>query len=147
VPLAWTHGDFFLGNCLSDAAGGLTGVVDWELFSTAGLPLLDLLQCMVVPGETSSHPTWQRFDRVCGFIGTPSELYRWPEVSRYLDSMEVPAACVPSLLRMYWVDHVANRIAARGTDPVWMQKRVYQPLEALNRVDSSASATVVERAR
>ena len=63
LPMAWTHGDFFLGNCLSDAGGHLTGVVDWELFSTAGLPLLDLLQLMVVPGETSSHPTWQRFDR------------------------------------------------------------------------------------
>ena len=142
LPMAWTHGDFFLGNCLSDAGGHLTGVVDWELFSTAGLPLLDLLQLMIVPGETSSHPTWQRFDRICGFITAPSDLYRWPVVARYLDMMDVPAACVPGLLRMFWVDHVANRIAPRSSDANWMRKRVYQPLEALDHLDGVPFATV-----
>jgi hypothetical protein len=38
---------------------------------------------------------------------------------------------VRPLLMMYWVDHVANRIESRRADPVWMRKRVLQPLAVL----------------
>jgi aminoglycoside phosphotransferase (APT) family kinase protein len=147
LPLTWTHGDFFHGNCLSDARGQLTGVVDWELFSTTGLPLLDLLQSMIIPGENNAHRSWQRFDRILSFLTTPSELLRWPLVASYLRAMAIPDECVPALLRMYWVDHVANRIAARRTDSVWLRKRVYQPLEALKAVEGLADASLAEGGR
>jgi len=47
-PLVLEHGDFHLGNCLFGADWkSLTGVVDWDLGSPAGFPLLDLLHLLV----------------------------------------------------------------------------------------------------
>jgi aminoglycoside phosphotransferase (APT) family kinase protein len=146
LPLTWTHGDFFDGNCLTDASGRLTGVVDWELFSTKGLPLLDLLQSMSIPGENNSR-RWQRFDRIVSYLAKPQELLRQPLVANYLRAMAIPDQCVSALLRMYWVDHVANRIAVRRTDSIWLRKRVYQPLEALSRLEALNGATVAAGAK
>ena len=134
LPFTWTHGDYFLGNCLYSAAGRLTGVVDWELFSREGLPMLDLLQCMRIPGETSSHPTWQRFAAVREMLNSPSRVSQSPVLSNYLKSMDMPADGVPALLAMYWVDHVACRIGARSADAGWMNKRVYDPLREFGKM-------------
>jgi hypothetical protein len=130
IPLVWSHGDFALGNCLYDDDGELSGVIDWELFSTAGLPLLDVVHRLDIPNESSSFPTWQRFDRTLRML-RESAWQRSPVVSAYVARLEVPPDVVPALLVMHWVHHVAQRIVARGGDPVWLQKRVLHPLHQL----------------
>jgi hypothetical protein len=132
LPLVWSHGDFSLGNCLYDATGHLSGVVDWELFSEESLPLLDLFQCMPVHGESNSHPYWQRFQRVLQFIENESGFYDEPVLRHYASEIGIEKMHLVPLCLMYWVDHVARRIAARRHDPSWMRKRVIQPLADLD---------------
>ena len=133
LPFVWTHGDYTLANCLYHRNGDLAAVVDWELSSREGLPLLDILQCMPVPNESNSDARWQRFDAVRMLFNDPT-LQRSPRLRAYVDGIGIPLTAVPTLLAMYWVDHVANRIDARAGDPHWMTKRVYQPLEAFKSI-------------
>jgi hypothetical protein len=129
LPFVWTHGDYTLANCLYHRNGDLAAVVDWELSSREGLPLLDILQCMPVANESNSAARWQRFDAVRLLFDDPT-LQHSRRLRAYVDGIGIPLTAVPTLLAMYWVDHVANRIEARAGDPQWMTKRVYQPLEA-----------------
>jgi aminoglycoside phosphotransferase (APT) family kinase protein len=139
IPFVWTHGDFFLGNCLYDSRGELTGVVDWELFSDVGLPLLDLVQCMRIPGERNAYPSWQRFSTVYELVRYPPRIFESEVLAQYIRDIEIPTASLPALLVMHWVDHVANRIRGRSSDPVWMTKRVYAPLRMLAQLQSDMS--------
>ena len=72
LPFVWTHGDYTLANCLYHRNGDLAAVVDWELSSREGLPLLDILQCMPVPNESNSDARWQRFDAVRMLFNDPT---------------------------------------------------------------------------
>lgn len=130
LPLVWAHGDFAAGNCLYDSSRTLSGVVDWELSSECHLPVLDLLHCMELPGEQNSHPRWQRFDAILA-VAQKESWTKMPPLASYIETMEIPAAALPALAVMYWVDHAANRIAARAADTGWMQRRVLQPLSDL----------------
>jgi hypothetical protein len=131
LPLVWSHGDFALGNCLYDSSSRLSAVVDWELFSDESLPLLDVLHSMPVPGETNSHPRWQRFDLVMGLLQTGAG--RETKIGHYVETIGLSPSSVPPLLVMYWVDHISRRIAGRRNDSVWMRKRVLQPLGDLRQ--------------
>ena len=132
LPLVWSHGDFALGNCLYDASGCLAAVVDWELFSTESLPLLDVLHSMPVPGETNSHPRWQRFDAVIKLLQTGTG--RGTKLGHYVEAIGLSPSTVPALLVMYWVDHISSRIEGRCDDAAWMRKRVLQPLGDLRQL-------------
>ncbi len=131
MPFVWAHGDFALTNCLYDATGGLSAVVDWELFSPEGLPLLDLLQCMPIAGESNAHERWQRFDVVASLLRHAIPHDGAHELRKYVARVGMSDRVVPAILLMYWVDHVANRIESRRADSVWMRKRVLQPLAVL----------------
>jgi len=132
LPFVWSHGDFALGNCLYASSGHLSAVVDWELFAAEGLPLLDLLQCMPVPGESNSHPRWQRFDAIADLLGRDPSVQSNRELAQYARDLGLPRTVMPVLLMMHWVDHVANRIEGRRSDRVWMDRRVLQPLRTLD---------------
>jgi aminoglycoside phosphotransferase (APT) family kinase protein len=129
MPFVSAHGDFSDGNCLY-RDGRLSGVVDWELFSGEALPAVDLLQRMTIPGESNRHQTWQRFSQILQMT-RPGAARRLPAFGAYLDRMEIPDRALPSLLLMHWVQHVADRIDARGSDTEWMRKRVLHPLAEL----------------
>jgi aminoglycoside phosphotransferase (APT) family kinase protein len=131
LPVVWSHGDFSAGNCLYDRSRRLSAVVDWELFSTDHLPLLDILNVMEIPGERNAHPRWQRFDAIRTLL-LNRKAPELPALRSYLDRMDIPQRVLPALSVMYWVDHVAKRIDARAGDSVWMQKRVLQPMAALS---------------
>jgi aminoglycoside phosphotransferase (APT) family kinase protein len=133
LPLVQVHGDCSSTNCLFDAAGRLTGVIDWEVAIPLGLPLLDLLQLMPVPGETSAHPRWQRFDAWLELLAQPARVVDDPVLGGYLRALSVPPAVLPALVVMQWATHVAERAEARADDERWMRQRVWQPLEALRR--------------
>jgi len=140
LPFVRSHGDYALGNCLYRPSGVLAAVVDWELSSAEGLPLLDLLQCMPVPHESNSRPRWQRFDAVMTLVSADPTLRHVPELRAYIECLQIPDRAVPVLLMMYWVDHVANRIEARASDDQWMKKRVDQPLASLQSIFAERQA-------
>jgi aminoglycoside phosphotransferase (APT) family kinase protein len=134
VPLVRTHGDFTTSNCLFDETGALVGVVDWEVSDERGLPLLDLLQLMPVPGEAQARSRWERFYAWLALHDTPEALHADPVFREYLQSMDLGLDVVPALMLMQWTLHVAERIEARCDDERWMNERVWAPLGALERV-------------
>jgi aminoglycoside phosphotransferase (APT) family kinase protein len=140
LPLVSSHGDFALGNCLYEN-GRLSGVIDWELFTASDLPLVDVVHRIDIPHESSSHPTWQRFDLVFKMLRN-EEWRHSAAISGYVDRVGIDPAVVPALLIMHWVDHVAHRIEARGTDAVWLEKRVLHPLRRLTEWLASIRADV-----
>jgi hypothetical protein len=133
MPLVQTHGDFTESNCLFDAGGKLTAVVDWEVARAQGLPLLDLLQLMPVPGETGAQPRWQRFDRWLDLWREPQRVISDPAMGSYVRVLDVPPETIPALVLVQWATHVTDRIDARRDDEQWMRLRLWQPLESLGR--------------
>jgi aminoglycoside phosphotransferase (APT) family kinase protein len=134
LPMVSAHGDFTGENCLYDDRGRLSGIIDWELFKPAGFPVLDLLQCMDIPGEADSRESWLRCELVFDAVQRRGAVHDSPVLHRYVDELGVPSGLLPALLLAYWVDHVGARIAARGTDRAWMNKRVHGPLRRLARL-------------
>ncbi|HEU5219817.1 MAG TPA: phosphotransferase [Gemmatimonadales bacterium] len=41
LPLVWSHGDYGLGNLLTDPHGNVTALIDWDTFVEADLPGID----------------------------------------------------------------------------------------------------------
>ena len=134
MPLVRTHVDFTESNCLFDAGGTLTAVVDWEVSAPQGLPLLDLLQLMPIPSESGSHPRWQRFEAWLDLARAPERVLSDPVMGDYMRALDVPPASVPAIVLTQWITHVADRIEARRDDERWMRLRLRQPLESLGRM-------------
>ena len=133
VPLVRTHGDFTDSNCLFDASGTLTAVVDWEVSMAQGLPFLDLLQLMPIPGETGSSPRWQRFDAWLEIWRNSERVASDPVLGRYLRALDLQPEVVSGLILAQWLTHVGDRIVARREDERWMRLRVAQPLDSFGR--------------
>jgi aminoglycoside phosphotransferase (APT) family kinase protein len=134
MPLVRTHGDFTESNCLFDAHGQLTAVVDWEVSAAQGLPLIDLLQLMPIPGETGSHPRWQRFDAWLELWRDPERVASDQVMARYVRTLEIQPEAIPGLILAQWLTHVGDRIEARRDDERWVRLRLNQPLDSLGRI-------------
>jgi hypothetical protein len=134
VPLVHTHGDFTESNCLFDAGGKLTAVVDWEVAEAQGLPLLDLLQLMPIPNERGSHLRWLRFDAWLDLWRAPERVVSDPVIGSYMRVLDIPLQTIPGLILVQWATHVADRVDARSEDKEWMRLRLWQPLESLGRI-------------
>jgi aminoglycoside phosphotransferase (APT) family kinase protein len=134
VPLVRAHGDFTESNCLFDADGALNGVVDWEISTADALPLLDLFQLMPVPGEDETPARWLRFDAWMTLRQRPDSLAVQAGFREYLSAVSVPTGCVPGLVLVQWLTHVADRVAARQDDERWMRVRVWQPLDTMGHL-------------
>jgi len=133
IPLVRTHGDFTDSNCLFNSSGTLTAVVDWEVSMAQGLPFLDLLQLMPIPGETGSHPRWQRFDAWLDIWRNSERVVSDPVLAPYLRAIDLRPEVVPGLILAQWLTHVGDRIEARRDDERWMRLRFRQPLDSFGR--------------
>jgi hypothetical protein len=133
VPIVLAHGDFTEANCLFDVGGRLAGVVDWEVANGDSLPLLDLLQLMPVGGEVAADGRWQRFGAWLTLWREPARVVADSVMGGYIKALDVPIQVIPALTMMQWATHVAERIEARRGDERWMQMRVWQPLEQLEK--------------
>jgi hypothetical protein len=84
-----------------------------------------------IPGDQDSRGPWVRVGHVLDGVEGRGALHGSPVLHRYRDDIGVPADMLPPLFLMYWVDHIAPRIAARGSDAAWLQKRVLAPLRRI----------------
>lgn len=129
VPLVARHGDFKLENALGvwPRLGSLR-VLDWELWTPRGLPLLDAVHLLLSAERRREGISlgavilrWVRSDdgsfSLQGLEGMASNID-----TRYL-------ACLPFL---YWLDRVGP-VAARGAwpSPAWLRANIEGPLEQL----------------
>jgi hypothetical protein len=130
VPLVARHGDLKLENLLGDPGDAATWrLLDWELWTPRGLPLLDALH--VVASKRAREAGCAMGTAVARWLLSPAlsavETRFLERMATGLDPRYVAAAPV-----LYWLDRIAP-IAARGAWPHagWEQANVAPVLEAL----------------
>jgi hypothetical protein len=143
VPSVARHGDFKLENVLGvPSAPESLRILDWELWSPSGLPLLDLWHLLV-----------SRRARAAGqALGTT--IARWllpgalsPEerslVERASSGLDPRYVSVSPLL--YWLDRIGP-VAARGTWPArgWARVNVLGVLDVAERFAAEIAACLRE---
>jgi hypothetical protein len=114
VPLVTVHGDYAIGNLLVDGtAAQITGVVDWELGQTCGLPFTDVLKFAASygsfldraspprRGQLRGHPGWTDASQRWGGPGT------WPNRVGLLYAF-TGAGWFPQLVRQYLREHLTR---------------------------------------
>jgi hypothetical protein len=134
LPLVRSHGDFTGSNCLYEADGTLSGVVDWELSRADALPLLDMLQCVDLPSEYTGDGRWLRAELVFDAVEHRGPLSVSPEIGTYMNALGLEKDLLVPLFLMHWVDHVAARVVVRRDDDRWFRGRVSAPLLRLRQL-------------
>jgi aminoglycoside phosphotransferase (APT) family kinase protein len=133
VPRGFGHGDFFLGNLLTEG-DRLSGVVDWDAGGPGRLPLLDLIHLQHLAQYSRADEDWG-----------PSlvrHLFPWAksggdEVARKYCSrigLEPEPGLLEALAVAYWLDRVAYTLRThrqRRTEPRWLARNVDHVLEAV----------------
>jgi hypothetical protein len=133
VPRGFGHGDFFLGNLLTEG-DHLSGVVDWDAGGPGRLPLLDLIHLQHLAQYSLADEDWG-----------PSlvrHLFPWAqsggdEVARTYCSrigLEPEPGLLETLAVAYWLDRVAYTLRThrqRRTEPRWLVRNVDNVLEAV----------------
>lgn len=133
VPSGFGHGDFFLGNLLTEG-DRLSGVVDWDAGGPGRLPLLDLIHLQHLAQYSLADEDWG-----------PSlvrHLFPWAQsggddVARVYSSrigLELRPGLLESLAAAYWLDRVAYTLRThrqRRTEPRWLARNVDHVLEAV----------------
>ena len=133
VPRGFGHGDFFLGNLLTEG-DRLSGVVDWDAGGPGRLPLLDLIHLQHLAQYSLADEDWG-----------PSlvrHLFPWArsggdEVAREYCSrigLEPGPDALENLAVAYWLDRVAYTLRThlqRRTEPKWLARNVDFVLESV----------------
>ena len=133
VPRGFGHGDFFLGNLLTED-DRLSGVVDWDAGGPGRLPLLDLIHLQHLAQYSLADEDWGP--------SLVSQLFPWArsggdEVVRGYCSrigFELRPGMLESLAVAYWLDRVAYTLRThrqRRTEPRWLARNVDDVLEAV----------------
>lgn len=132
TPLVWRHGDYKLENLLVHPRSfEIRGVIDWDLSSERGLPLLDLFHLLVHRDRVQKgRPTHEAIlEKVLCFNLDPFETER---VSEYLEALRIPPSQVPALAILYWVDHIVYRITPQPKRlEWWVHENIVKAIECL----------------
>lgn len=106
VPLtrAWVHGDFVPANVfVAGDHASVTGIVDWELARSDGLPVVDVLQLLLATRVAVRRRELGQI--VCGLLHEP----RLDEHERELLHGALGAGVdLRALVLLAWLDHVAG---------------------------------------
>jgi aminoglycoside phosphotransferase (APT) family kinase protein len=136
VLASWIHGDFWAGNLLADAAGNVTGIVDWDLAAADELPSHDHLHLQLYRRHTL---TGEELGAIVCELIDPS--HAWTD-----EESAALAACswafpegLPSmraLVLLYWLRHVAaisvqQRSYVTHSIRVWELRNVHRVLRCL----------------
>ena len=132
VPRGFGHGDFFLGNLLTEGER-LSGVVDWDAGGPGRLPLLDLIHLQHLAQYSLADEDWGP--------SLVQHLFPWAraggdEVARaYCEriGLELRTGLLEALAVAYWLDRVAYTLRThrqRRTEPRWLARNVDFVLEA-----------------
>jgi len=136
VPVGWIHGDFAPTNILfSEEGTTVSGVVDWELATPAGLPLLDVLQLLISTRMLLG--SCELGDVVAGLL----EGDGWgPEEAAVLAAAASGLPGEPlelrPLLLLCWLDHVRGNLRKSRRylrSPLWSRANVDPVLRSASR--------------
>ncbi len=83
--LVRTHGDFKASNFLTDPAGRLRGLVDWDLSRPSGLPVMDMILCEAFDRSLSQRAFFGEAVFEAGFGARPCREGLGLELRRYVE--------------------------------------------------------------
>jgi Phosphotransferase enzyme family len=145
LPSVWMHGDYKVENVMYEQRlRKLTGVIDWELARSPGLPLLDPLYLL----------SYNRQIRGEGHIES-IESVLWPQrrsrreqerLDRYLKGVKLREKLVPALCAMFVAHHLGCRMHFRADNPALAPLRTLLPRirEMLLRCSTQDASCPVE---
>ncbi|NIZ92029.1 hypothetical protein F1544_13640 [Kineosporiaceae bacterium B12] len=126
------HGDLWLGNCLRDRRGRLSGVVDWDASTPAGLPGADLLHLIATDvrlrRRSSLGDVWRTAPWEGAAFLAPAQS-QWPQWAHEADARRAVGTS-------WWLSQVAadlNRAPQRASDVRWWRSNVASVLDAVAR--------------
>jgi hypothetical protein len=144
LPLVATHGDLTTSNILVSSAGDL-GLVDWEAATESGLPLGDLLYCLV----DAARIVGRYRDRAEAFRSCfePSGRY-WNDVHeaemRLRQVLQISRSYAILCLHGSWLQHARNEQIQAGAAGPWPFLRIVEHLaRTRDRTVLGESATMV----
>ena len=133
LPLGWHHGDYDFANLLYGPDDAVTGVLDFEVFSARGLPLIDLMVLL------ARRPIRQRgfafgtlFARA--ILGRTLPPLEKGILEREMQTLGVDEALYQALALCCWLNHLRLR---RDTwlvrSPSWLDENLHEVLEIVRR--------------
>lgn len=132
VALSWIHGDFGPGNVFVTEDGTtVTGIVDWELASSKGLPLVDVVQLLV---STRMLLLRRELGRVVGDLLADG----WTRDERELlaaAQSQIPGEPLElrAVLLLSWLRHVHGNLLKStryGRNPLWLRRNIDSVLKS-----------------
>lgn len=109
IKLVWAHGDYKIGNVLFDMKSlRINGVIDWDLSSKSGLPLLDIFYLLFYKESLESRKSQfsiliERFCRQ-NFNSLEERV-----IKSYLANLNIAPELIKPLLLMFWLDSLTGR--------------------------------------
>jgi Phosphotransferase enzyme family len=136
LVVSWVHGDFFPGNILVTADGGVvTGLVDWDLAAPDDLPLLDVVQLLVgthlARGRSELGPVVRGLLNGTGFGRSELQMLATTQANLGGDELSIR-----ELVLLSWLRHVGCNLTKSshfGRHRWWVKKNVEGVLESLPR--------------
>lgn len=126
VSLAWTHGDYWLGNLLVCDEGALAGIVDWDAAVPRGLPLRDIQHLLLTTRSLASGTDLGvAVVRTLGGDGVPGCAGLVQRAAELSGLPQLPASGLDVVLA--WLMHVDAAIEkrrGRNHDRRWVKKNV-----------------------
>ena len=114
VPLGWIHGDLWSDNILVDArAGGVTGLVDWDSASEAGLTAHDQLHLVLYTRKVLDDT--EIGSQICRALGPNADWDALEMAALSAGTADLPGSDDVARLRLgirlYWLRLVAMNLA------------------------------------
>jgi len=123
VRFGLTHGDYNPENMFA-ADGRISGIVDWEHWSTNGMPLLDAINFVdgVLRLRDPELSIVHSVKRLVAMDDLPADL------RGFLEDCYAETGCESSrhtaFVHLYWLQHVAKQLGELAFDPAGIQSRV-----------------------
>ncbi|MBI4997776.1 MAG: aminoglycoside phosphotransferase family protein [Rhodocyclales bacterium] len=141
LPTVWMHGDFKVENVMYDPRTlALSGVIDWELSQSPGLPLLDLKYLNYYGRIIQGTPWLDAFREVCLLErrGSPEER----RCRQYADALQLGADWIPILNVMFLIHHFGCRFKTSPSDHQMQEQVTMLMRECIRMLEATASRVV-----
>jgi aminoglycoside phosphotransferase (APT) family kinase protein len=109
IATVWSHGDFKIENVLiNKKTQQISGVIDWDLSSRTGLPLMDLIYLFIYSDRIQ---TKRGVLQLCyqRFLGGNFEPWEDKIMHDYMESLNLPFQLVKVFTTMFWFNTIARR--------------------------------------
>jgi aminoglycoside phosphotransferase (APT) family kinase protein len=135
LPLGWHHGDYDFANLLYGETDEVTAILDFEVFESRGLPLIDLL--VLLARRALRHRGGFAFGTL--FVRSILER-RMPPLeakllAREVETLGIDERLYRALALCCWLDHLRlRRDSWLVRSPSWLEENLHDVIDAVGRM-------------